>query len=166
MAKCFDLRMVQSGEEVSQSDQIGSHVNSGCPATQNAKGGRRQGSGIKLGRFPCLACLIQCVDRGEDNHQGRFDSGGLKIIVAPLRLCPLVFQISSPFAPNLLLKAIDAAAPNASMSSIPTGSGPELEKFPDAPPSIEVTAPEEAPHAGLRSLDHCMCSPSPWSICE
>ena len=62
------------------------------------------------------------------------------------------------------MKAIDAVAPNASMSSISNGSGPELEKFPDAPPSIEVTAPEETPHAGLRSLDHCMYSPSPWSI--
>jgi hypothetical protein len=41
------------------------------------------------------------------------------------------------------------------MSTTPNGSGPELEKFPDAPPSIEVTAPEEVPHAGLRSLDHC-----------
>ncbi|TAQ85693.1 Peroxidase [Chlorociboria aeruginascens] len=34
------------------------------------------------------------------------------------------------------------------------GSGPELEKFPDAPPSISVTAAEEVPDAGLRSLDH------------
>ena len=41
------------------------------------------------------------------------------------------------------------------MSTTPNGSGPELEKFPDAPPSIEVNAPEEVPHAGLRSLDHC-----------
>jgi hypothetical protein len=63
------------------------------------------------------------------------------------------------------LEAIDAAAPNASMSSIPNGSGPELEKFPDAPPSIEVTAPEEIPHAGLRSLDHCMSSPNFWLTC-
>ncbi|RFU31428.1 Peroxidase, partial [Scytalidium lignicola] len=38
------------------------------------------------------------------------------------------------------------------------GSSSELEKFPDlptdAPPSIGVTAPEEVPDAGLRSLDH------------
>jgi hypothetical protein len=80
--------------------------------------------------------------------------------VTPLSLCRLVFSISSSFAVNLLLEAIDAAAPDASMSSIPNGSGPELEKFPDAPPSIEVTAPEEPPHAGLRSLNHCMYSPS------
>lgn len=80
--------------------------------------------------------------------------------VTPLSLCRLDFSISSSFAANLLLEAIDAAEPNASMSSIANGSGPELEKFPDAPPSIEVTAPEEPPHAGLRSLDHCMYSPS------
>jgi len=36
--------------------------------------------------------------------------------------------------------------------------GLELEKFPDAPPSIAVTAPEEVPDAGLRSLDHCKVS--------
>ena len=38
------------------------------------------------------------------------------------------------------------------------GSGPELEKFPDAPPSIAITAPEDVPDAGLRSLDHCKYS--------
>jgi len=42
------------------------------------------------------------------------------------------------------------------MSSTQPGSGLELEKFPDAPPTIAITAPEEVPHAGLRSLDHCM----------
>ena len=35
------------------------------------------------------------------------------------------------------------------------GSGLELEKFPDAPPSIAITVPEDVPDAGLRSLDHC-----------
>ena len=38
------------------------------------------------------------------------------------------------------------------------GSGPELEKFPDAPPSIAIIAPEDVPDAGLRSLDHCKYS--------
>lgn len=41
------------------------------------------------------------------------------------------------------------------MPPTPNGSAPELEKFPDAPPSIEVTAPEDVIDAGLRSLDHC-----------
>ncbi|CZR51854.1 related to sphingoid base-phosphate phosphatase [Phialocephala subalpina] len=45
------------------------------------------------------------------------------------------------------------------MSSTPNGSGGlELEKFPDAPPTIEVSAPADrsadTPDAGLRSLDH------------
>jgi hypothetical protein len=34
------------------------------------------------------------------------------------------------------------------------GSGVELEKS-EAPPSIAITAPEDVPDAGLRSLDHC-----------
>ena len=34
-------------------------------------------------------------------------------------------------------------------------SGLEREKFPDAPPLIAITAPEDVPDAGLRSLDHC-----------
>jgi len=41
------------------------------------------------------------------------------------------------------------------MTPTQNGSGPELEKFPDAPPSIEDTAPEDVIDAGLRSLDHC-----------
>jgi hypothetical protein len=53
-------------------------------------------------------------------------------------------------------KAFDVAAPNASMCPTSNGSGGlELEKFPDAPPTIAVTAPEDVPDAGLRSLDHC-----------
>lgn len=51
---------------------------------------------------------------------------------------------------------IDAAAANASMCPTANGSGGlQLEKFPPAPPSIEITAPEDVPDAGLRSLDHC-----------
>jgi len=38
------------------------------------------------------------------------------------------------------------------------GSGLELEKFPDAPPTVAVTSPEDVPDAGLRSLDHCKFS--------
>jgi hypothetical protein len=60
-----------------------------------------------------------------------------------------------PILLNALYIYIDAATSNASMSSIPNGSGPELEKFPHAPPSIEVTVAEDVPDAGLRSLDHC-----------
>lgn len=52
------------------------------------------------------------------------------------------------------------------MSTTPNGSGPELEKFPDAPPSIEVTAPQEVPHAGLRSLDHCTYSQRIFRLCD
>jgi hypothetical protein len=40
----------------------------------------------------------------------------------------------------------------------PTANGPaghQLEKSPNGPPAIEITAPEDAPDAGLRSLDHC-----------
>ncbi|KAH7409308.1 sphingosine-1-phosphate phosphohydrolase-like protein [Cadophora sp. MPI-SDFR-AT-0126] len=49
------------------------------------------------------------------------------------------------------------------MSSTPKGSGGlELEKFPDAPPSIAVTAPEDAVDAGLRSLDHYKRRLPPW----
>jgi hypothetical protein len=44
------------------------------------------------------------------------------------------------------------------------GSRPEVEKFPDAPPSIEITAPEDVPDAGLRSLDHCKYSLGVQSI--
>ena len=55
------------------------------------------------------------------------------------------------------IKVIDAATPNASMSSNPNGSGLELEKLAHAPlPAIAVTAPADVPDAGLRSLDHCM----------
>jgi hypothetical protein len=60
-----------------------------------------------------------------------------------------------PILLNALYIYIDAVTPNASMSSIPNGSGPELEKFPDAPPSIEISPAEDVPDAGLRSLDHC-----------
>lgn len=52
---------------------------------------------------------------------------------------------------------IDAVAANASMC--PTANGPaghQLEKSPNGPPKIEVSSPEDAPDAGLRSLDHCM----------
>ena len=38
------------------------------------------------------------------------------------------------------------------------GSGRELEKPLNAPPSIAITAPEDVPDAGLRSLDHCRYS--------
>jgi hypothetical protein len=75
---------------------------------------------------------------------------------------------SPPHAPPLLKvnrRSYRCAAPNASMSTTPNGSGPELEKFPDAPPSIEVTAPEEVPHAGLRSLDHCTYSQRILRLC-
>jgi hypothetical protein len=41
------------------------------------------------------------------------------------------------------------------MSPTPNGTGLELEKFPDAPPTIAITTAEETPDAGLRSLDHC-----------
>ncbi len=47
---------------------------------------------------------------------------------------------------------------DASMSKSRYGSGPELEKFPDAPPTIAITTADgasETPDAGLRSLDHC-----------
>ena len=75
-------------------------------------------------------------------------------IVAPSY--PLGFSVSLPSPPNSEEPIyLDAAAPNASMPPTPNGSGPELEKFPDAPPSIEVTAPEDVIDAGLRSLDHC-----------
>lgn len=51
------------------------------------------------------------------------------------------------------------------MSSTPNGlGGLELEKFPDALPTIEVSAPAnksaDTPDAGLRSLDHCKHSQS------
>ncbi|KAG4444515.1 hypothetical protein IFR05_000106 [Cadophora sp. M221] len=49
------------------------------------------------------------------------------------------------------------------MSSTPKGpSGLELETFPDAPPSIAVTAPEDVIDAGLRSLDHYKRRLPPW----
>jgi hypothetical protein len=45
------------------------------------------------------------------------------------------------------------------------GSGRELEKSLDAPPpSIAITAPEDVPDAGLRSLDHCRYSSGIHSI--
>lgn len=49
------------------------------------------------------------------------------------------------------------------MSSTPKGSSSlELEKFPDAPPSIAITAPEDVIDAGLRSLDHYKRRLPPW----
>lgn len=48
--------------------------------------------------------------------------------------------------------------PNASMCPTANGSGRELEKPLNAPPSIAITAPEDVPDAGLRSLDHCRYS--------
>ena len=151
LGTCRTSRKSSDEEE----SEIGKSVNSGCR--------------VATATFHALTKFSASViwSRGEDNHRGRFDSTryASRITVTPLSLCPLVFRICSSSATSLLFEAIDAAAPNASMSSIPNGSGPELEKFPDAPPSIEVTAPEETPHAGLRSLDHCMCSPSLWVLC-
>ena len=48
--------------------------------------------------------------------------------------------------------------PNASMCPTANGSGRELEKPLNAPPSVAITAPEDVPDAGLRSLDHCRYS--------
>ncbi|KAK2627990.1 hypothetical protein QTJ16_002636 [Diplocarpon rosae] len=49
------------------------------------------------------------------------------------------------------------------MSSTPNGSsGPELEKYQNAPPSITVTAPKDVIDAGLRSLDHYKRRLPPW----
>lgn len=42
----------------------------------------------------------------------------------------------------------------------PTANGPaghKLEKPPNGPPAVEITSPDDAPDAGLRSLDHCRC---------
>ena len=56
------------------------------------------------------------------------------------------------------LHVIDAATANASMC--PTANGPSghhLEKSPNGTPAIEASSLEDAPDAGLRSLDHCRC---------
>jgi hypothetical protein len=78
---------------------------------------------------------------------------------------PLPLSLASPCAivisnvsPLVSLHDIDAATANASMC--PTANGPaghQLEKSPNGIPAIEVSSPEDAPDAGLRSLDHCRC---------
>jgi hypothetical protein len=57
------------------------------------------------------------------------------------------------------------------MYSTPNGSGGELEKFPDALPlpTVAVTAPGDAEgkeviDAGLKGLDHCLLSPTLFSL--
>lgn len=72
-------------------------------------------------------------------------------IVIPLG--PLSLS-SAYFFVDIIHGYIDASS--ESMSSKSKSSGLVLEKFPDAaPPSIEVTSPQEVIDAGLRSLDHC-----------
>jgi hypothetical protein len=145
--------MCRTVEEVSRcgESEIGKSVNTRCHIATTAQG-----------RFQVLTKatprLTIGAEASEDNYRGHF-------AVEKTRdhchsFMPIGLLNSLHLCWILLLEAIDAVAPNASMSTTPNGSGPELEKFPDAPPTIEITAPEEVPDAGLRSLDHCEYSRS------